>query len=314
MLQHITYRLLISIPVLLGVLFVGFLLLQVVPSDPAIILAGPEATEADIEALRQRLGLDQPLIVQFGLYLARVLQGDLGYSIISNTAVASELANTIGPTVELMVASLIWAVPLGILLGTLAAVTRGGLLDRAIMALSVAGVSMPVFWIGLILIQYLGFHWQLFPFQGRGGPLWTLEGLNHIVLPALTLGAIFIGPVARLTRTAVLEVLGADFIRTARAKGASEGRVVLHHALRNALIPIVTLVGLQVGFLLGGAVVTETLFAWPGVGRLAVGAITASDFPLAQGAILVLAVAFIAVNLVVDVLYAYLDPRVGGGS
>ncbi|MBU2089833.1 MAG: ABC transporter permease, partial [Alphaproteobacteria bacterium] len=244
-------------------------------------------------------------------YIFRVLQLDLGHSIISNASVVDELITTIGPTVELMLASLIWAVPLGILLGTLAAVRRGRIADRVIMAFSVAGVSMPIFWFGLMLIQYVGFKMELLPFQGRGGPLWSLDGLRHIALPAITLGGVFIGPVARMTRTSLLEVLGADFVRTARAKGAPEKRVVVKHALRNALIPIVTLVGLQIGFLLGGAVVTETMFAWPGVGRLAVGAIVSSDFPLAQGAILMLAVAFLAVNLIVDVLYAYLDPRVG---
>ncbi|EKE76494.1 MULTISPECIES: ABC transporter permease [Oceanibaculum] len=309
--RHIAHRLLISIPVLFGVLLIGFLLLQVVPTDPATVLAGPTATAADVAALREAMGLNEPLWYQFGLYIFRVLQLDLGRSIISNSTVVSELANTVGPTVELMIASLIWAVPLGILLGTIAAVRRGRVTDRIVMAFSVAGVSMPIFWFGLMLIQYVGFKMELLPFQGRGGPLWSIDGLRHIALPAITLGGVFIGPVARMTRTSLLEVLNADFVRTARAKGAPETRVVVKHALRNALIPIVTLVGLQIGFLLGGAVVTETMFAWPGVGRLAVGAIVSSDFPLAQGAILLLAVSFLLVNLIVDVLYAYLDPRVG---
>ena len=247
--------------------------------------------------------------MQFALYLGRVLQFDLGRSMISNRPVIEEIASTIGPTVELMLACLVWAVPIGITLGTLAARKRGTWIDRLIMAVSVAGVSMPVFWIGLLLIQYVGGA-GLLPFQGRGGPLWTSDGLRHIVLPALTLGLVFIGPVARMTRTSVLDTLGADYVRTARAKGAPEWRVVMRHALRNALIPVVTLIGLQIGFLLGGAVVTETMFAWPGVGRMAVGAISSTDFPLAQGAILMLAVAFLAINLVVDVLYAYLDPRI----
>lgn len=311
MTRHIVERLLVSVPVLFGVLLIGFLLLQVVPTDPATVLAGPTASAEDVARIRESMGLNEPVWYQFLIYIGRVLQGDLGRSFISNTTVLSELGATIVPTVELMIASLIWAVPLGILLGTLAAVRRGGILDRAIMAFSVAGVSMPIFWFGLMLIQYVGFKWQLLPFQGRAGPLWTIEGLTHIALPAITLGGIFVGPVARMTRTSVLEVLGADFVRTARAKGVGEGRVIMRHALRNALIPIVTLVGLQIGFLLGGAVVTETMFAWPGVGRLAVGAIVSSDFPLAQGAILVLALSFLAVNLAVDVLYAYLDPRVG---
>ncbi|MCG8693843.1 MAG: ABC transporter permease [Minwuiales bacterium] len=311
MTRHIIERLLISVPVLFGVLLIGFLLLQVVPTDPATVLAGPTASAEDVARIRESMGLNEPVWYQFLIYIGRVLQGDLGRSFISNTTVLSELGATIVPTIELMIASLIWAVPLGILLGTLAAVRRGGVLDRAIMAFSVAGVSMPIFWFGLMLIQYVGFKWQLLPFQGRAGPLWTIDGLTHIALPAITLGGIFVGPVARMTRTSVLEVLGADFVRTARAKGVGEGRVIMRHALRNALIPIVTLVGLQIGFLLGGAVVTETMFAWPGVGRLAVGAIVSSDFPLAQGAILVLALSFLAVNLAVDVLYAYLDPRVG---
>ena len=200
--------------------------------------------------------------------------------------------------------------PLGVALGTIAAVKRGSLIDRAVMAVSVAGVSMPIFWLGLILVQYLGLKWQIFPFTGRGGPLWTADGLNSIALPALTLGGVFIGPVSRMTRASVLDVLGADHVRTARAKGLTERRVILRHALRNALIPVVTLIGLQCGFLLGGAVITETLFAWPGVGRLAVGAILSSDFPLAQGSIIMLSAGFIAINLAVDVLYAYLDSRV----
>jgi peptide/nickel transport system permease protein/oligopeptide transport system permease protein len=309
--RHIVHRLLVSVPVLFGVLLIGFCLLQVVPTDPATVLAGPTASKAEVDAIRTAMGLDEPVWVQFAIYLGRVLQFDLGRSMISNRAVIEELGGTIGPTLELMAASLAWAIPAGLTLGTLAAINRGRVLDRAIVALSVAGVSMPVFWFGLLLIQYVGTALDLLPFQGRGGPLWSLDGLRHVALPAITLGGVFVGPVARMTRTSLLEVLGADFVRTARAKGASRPRVVIRHALRNALIPVVTLIGLQIGFLLGGAVVTETMFAWPGVGRMAVGAITSSDFPLAQGAILMLAVGFIAINLGVDVIYAYLDPRIG---
>jgi ABC-type dipeptide/oligopeptide/nickel transport system permease component len=311
MARHIAHRLIISLPVLLGVLLIGFLLLQVVPTDPATVSAGPSATKADVEAIRQAMGLDQPLWVQFGRYLLRVLQLDLGRSMISNRAVSEEIALTLGPTVELLIACLVWAAPFGVLLGTLAARRHGSWLDRAIMAISVMGVSVPVFWIGLLLIQYIGGA-GLLPFQGREGPIWTLRGLQSLVLPALTLGSVFVGPVARMTRTSMLETLNTDYVRTARAKGISDWRVTVRHALRNALIPVVTLIGLQIGFLLGGSVVTETMFAWPGVGRMAVGAITSSDLPLAQGAILILAVGFMVVNLVVDVLYAWLDPRIGG--
>ena len=310
MAHYILRRLLVSLPALLGVLLACFLLMQVIPTDPAAVIAGPDADAATIAAIRERLGLDRPLLVQFGDYIVRVAQGDLGRSIISNKAVVEELASTIGPTFELMAAAMLLAVPIGIALGTLAAVRRGRPVDRAIMAVSVAGVSMPIFFVGLMLIQYVGFKWGLLPFTGRAGPVWTLEGLAALALPSLTLASVLVGPIARMTRTAVLEVLGADFVRTARAKGIRESRVVILHALRNALIPVVTLIGLQAAYLLGGAVVTETMFSWPGVGRLAVGAIVSSDFPVAQGTIMILALSFLMINLIVDLLYVYLDPRV----
>jgi len=307
--RHIVHRILILMPALIGVLFLCFCLLQVVPTDPAQIIAGPDAKPETVAAIREELGLDRPILIQFAEYLLRIAQGDLGRSIISNRMVSEELLSTIGPTLELMIGALLMGIPLGMALGTLAAVWRGTVVDRIIMAFSVAGVSMPVFFIGLILIQYVGFKWGLLPFTGREGPIWE-GGLPNMILPAVTLGGTLIGPIARLTRTAVLEVLGADFVRTARAKGLRETRVILFHALRNALIPVVTLIGLQAAFLLGGAVVTETMFAWPGVGRLAVGAIISSDFPVAQGAIMILSLAFLVINLIVDVLYAWLDPRV----
>ncbi|WP_149535948.1 ABC transporter permease [Siccirubricoccus phaeus] len=309
MLRHSLHRLLLAIPVLFGVLLIGFLLMQVVPTDAAQVRAGPSATPDVVEAIRRDLGLDQPLYVQFGRYLWRLAQGDLGVSIINNVPVSQELGATIGPTLELMAASLIWAIPLGIAMGTFAAYWRGSIADRIIMAFSVAGVSVPVFFLGLLLIWFVGFQWQLLPFTGRAGPVWSWDGFQAIILPAVTLGGVFVGPVARMTRTAVLDVLSADHVRTARAKGLTERLVVLRHALRNALIPVVTLIGLQIGFLLGGAVVTETVFSWPGVGRLAVGAILSSDLPMAQGTIIVLSAGFILVNLLVDVLYAGLDPR-----
>ena len=230
MARHIAHRLMISLPVLLGVLLIGFLLLQVVPTDPATVVAGPTATKAEIDAIRNDLGLNQPLWVQFGRYLGRVFQLDLGRSMISNRAVVDEIALTLWPTIELMLACLIWAVPLGITLGTLAARRRGTLIDRAIMALSVMGVSVPVFWVGLLLIQYVGGA-GILPFQGRNGPIWTPDGFLSIILPAVTLGAVFVGPVARMTRTSLLETLGADYVRTARAKGASDWRVTVRHAL-----------------------------------------------------------------------------------
>ncbi|MCA0418215.1 MAG: ABC transporter permease [Proteobacteria bacterium] len=312
MLKHTLQRLLLVLPVLLGVLLIGFLLMQVVPTDPAQVRAGPTATQDVVEAIRQELGLNQPLWKQFAIYIGRLAQGDLGVSIINNVPVTQELGNTIGPTLELMLASLIWAIPLGMFLGTVGAYYRGSLIDRAIMAFSVAGVSLPVFFLGLGLIWLFGFYYPILPFTGRTGPLWTWEGIQGIILPAITLGGVFVGPVARMTRTSVLDELGADHVRTARAKGLGEATVVLRHTLRNALVPVVTLIGLQIGFLLGGAVVTETVFSWPGIGRLAVGAILSSDLPMAQGTIIMLSLGFILVNLAVDVLYAVLDPRVRG--
>ncbi|MBN9442534.1 MAG: ABC transporter permease [Bosea sp. (in: a-proteobacteria)] len=312
MLRHTLQRLLLVLPVLFGVLLVGFLLMQVVPTDPAQVRAGPTATQDVVEAIRQELGLNEPLWKQFLIYIGRLAQGDLGVSIINNVPVSQELGNTIGPTLELMVASLIWAIPLGMLLGTIGAYYRGSLLDRAIMAVSVAGVSLPVFFLGLGLIWLFGFKYPILPFTGRTGPLWTWEGIQGIIMPAITLGGVFVGPVARMTRTSVLDELGADHVRTARAKGLGEVTVLLRHTLRNALVPVVTLIGLQIGFLLGGAVVTETVFSWPGIGRLAVGAILSSDLPMAQGTIIVLSLGFILINLAVDVLYAVLDPRVRG--
>jgi glutathione transport system permease protein len=307
--RQIVHRLLISLPALLGVLFLCFCLMQVVPADPAAIIAGPDAKAETIAAIRLELGLDRPIIVQFAEYIWRVAHGDLGRSIISNKMVIEEIAATMGPTLELMIAGMLFAIPIGMALGTIAAVKRGTWVDRSIMAVAVAGVSMPIFFIGLILIQYVGYKWGLLPFLGRAGPIWD-GGLPNLILPSLTLGSVLIGPIARLTRTSVLEVLGADYVRTARAKGLRERVVIVHHALRNALIPVVTLIGLQAAFLLGGAVVTETMFSWPGVGRLAVGAIISSDFPTAQGAIMILALAFLMINLLVDVMYVYLDPRV----
>ena len=222
MAQQVAYRLLLAVPVLCGVLVFGFLLIKLAPGDPAMVIAGPSATPDVVERIRQDMGLDQPAIVQFWRYVTRVAQGDLGKSMINNTSVAAELVSAIGATAELMLACLALAVPAGIAMGTIAAVYQRGPIDRIVMAFSVAGVSMPVFFIGLLLMQYLGYKWQLLPFLGRGGPLWTVQGLRHAVLPALTLAFIFVGPVARMTRASVLDVLKADFVRTARAKGLRE--------------------------------------------------------------------------------------------
>lgn len=309
MMRYLIHRLLLSLPLVGLILFFGFLMLQVVPVDPAALVAGEGASNEVVEAIRRDMGLNQPVLWQFLLYLKRFLAGDLGRSLVTNTSVAVELGNTVGPTFELLIGSMVWGVPAGILLGSIAARNHGKLLDRVLMVVAVAGLSMPIFTLGLMLVEYVGFEWGVLPVEGRGGAMWTADGLRHLILPCLTLGVVIMGPVARMMRATLLEVLDQDFVRTARSKGLAETVVFVRHAMRNALVPVVTLIGLQTGYLLGGAVVTETIYSWPGVGRLAVGAITGGDLALAQGAILVLALAFIVVNLVVDLLYAFLDPR-----
>ncbi|GBR03663.1 glutathione ABC transporter permease [Gluconacetobacter liquefaciens] len=308
--RYVAYRVAVTMPVLLGVLVVGFLLMQVVPSDPAAVRAGPQASAEVVAALREEMGLNRALPMRFALYLRQLARGDLGRSLINDAPVATELGRAIGPSMELMTACLLWSVPVAVALGTFAAYRRNSVFDRAIVMLSIGAASVPVFFVGLLAIWIGGFWWQLLPFTGRGGPFWTRAGLASLVLPAFTLGFVLLGAVVRITRTAVLDALSSDHVRTARAKGLSEWSVTLRHALRNALIPIVTLVGLQIGYLIGGAVATEIIFSWPGMGRLAVNAITSSDLPMAQGAILVIAAAFVLTNLAVDLLQLLLDPRI----
>lgn len=309
MLKAVSARLALSVPVLAGAILFGFVLLRVVPGDPAALLAGQSASAQVVSQLRIEMGLDKPWIVQLIHYFGDVIAGDLGRSIISNRLVLEELIEAFGPTAELVLTALLVAVPVGIGLGVVAAVQRGTIIDRSIMALAVAGISLPVFWVGYMLILTFGVQWGLLPFTGRLGPMWTLEGLQGLALPALTAAFTLIGPIARISRTALLETLHAEHIKLARAKGVPEYRVVIKHGLRNALLPIVTLIGMQIGHLLGGTVIIETIFAWPGVGRLIVGAIMNSDYATAQGGLLLMACVFVMVNLMVDLLYSALDPR-----
>jgi ABC-type dipeptide/oligopeptide/nickel transport system permease component len=309
LLNAVSARLALSVPVLAGAILFGFVLLRVVPGDPAALLAGQSASAQVVSQLRIEMGLDKPWIVQLIHYFGDVIVGDLGRSIISNRLVLEELIEAFGPTAELVLTALLVAVPVGIGLGVVAAVQRGTIIDRSIMALAVAGISLPVFWVGYMLILTFGVQWGLLPFTGRLGPMWTLEGLQGLALPALTAAFTLIGPIARISRTALLETLHAEHIKLARAKGVPEYRVVIKHGLRNALLPIVTLIGMQIGHLLGGTVIIETIFAWPGVGRLIVGAIMNSDYATAQGGLLLMACVFVMVNLMVDLLYSALDPR-----
>ena len=303
MLTYAIRRLLIAIPTLFGVVLLVFLMVRLAPGDPAVLLAGEFATPETLQAIRERYGLDRPLPEQFLLYLGALLRGDLGESARSRRPVLEELKTYFPNTVELAVAAILVALLTGIPLGILAALRPGSGLDLGVMTLALLGVSMPVFWFGLLAILIFSVNLGWFPVAGKGT-------LAHLVLPAITLGVNATALLARMTRGTLLEVLSPDYIRTARAKGLAERVVVFKHALRNALIPVVTVAGLEFGSLLAGAVITETIFAWPGLGQLLVGSILARDYPVVQGAVLLVATSFILVNLLVDLLYAWIDPRV----
>uniref|UniRef100_A0A7V4EGP9 ABC transporter permease n=1 Tax=Thermus tengchongensis TaxID=1214928 RepID=A0A7V4EGP9_9DEIN len=303
MLTYAIRRLLIAIPTLFGVVLLVFLMVRLAPGDPAVLLAGEFATPETLQAIRERYGLDRPLPEQFLLYLGALLRGDLGESARSRRPVLEELKTYFPNTVELAVAAILVALLTGIPLGILAALRPGSGLDLGVMTLALLGVSMPVFWFGLLAILIFSVNLGWFPVAGKGT-------LAHLVLPAVTLGVNATALLARMTRGTLLEVLSQDYIRTARAKGLRERVVVFKHALRNALIPVVTVAGLEFGSLLAGAVITETIFAWPGLGQLLVGSILARDYPVVQGAVLLVATSFILVNLLVDLLYAWIDPRV----
>ena len=271
--------------------------------DPVLLMVSSDAPPDVVATTRHALGLDRPLLEQFADYVTRVAQGDLGTSLRSSRPVAALIRERLPATVELTVAALLIAVAIAIPAGIVSAVKRGSALDRLAMVGAVAGQAVPIFWLALLLIAFFGVYLRWLPVFGRGS-------LAHLVLPAVSLSTVILGRLARLVRGSMLEVLGQDYVRTARAKGVGEVRVLAGHALKNAAIPIVTLLGLQFAQLLGGAVVTETIFAWPGIGRLVVEAIFNRDFPVVQGVVLVVSLIFVAVNLLVDLAYAALDPRI----
>jgi peptide/nickel transport system permease protein len=310
---YLARRLLLLVPVLLGVSVVVFLVLHLSPGDPAEIMLGSQATQEDLARLRADLGLNEPLPVQYARWLGHVVRGDLGRSIWMKRPVLGEVLERLKATLLLTGTALLLSTVGGIALGVLSATRPNSLLDRLSAVASLFGASMPVFWLGIVLMVIFSLWLGWLPASGMwapygGGDLRDL--LAHLVLPALTLCAASITIVARLTRSTMLDVLGQDYIRTARAKGLVEARVVTRHGLKNAMIPIVTVVGVQAGYLLGGAVLTETVFAWPGVGTLMVQGILARDFPLVQGCVLVIALSFVLINLAVDLLYGWLDPRI----
>ncbi len=304
MFAYLRRKLLLLIPTLLGVLLITFSLVHLAPGDPVSVMLGEHAASAvDVARLRAQLGLNEPLPVQFWRYLARAVRGDLGQSIRSRRAVVDEIRDRLWLTLELTLAAMVVSVSIGVILGVTAASSKRPAVDSAAMAVSLVGLSMPSFWFGLLLIFLFSLYLGWFPITEVGG-------IRALILPALTLGMPGAAVLARVTRSSLLETLRQDYVRTARAKGVREGTVVYSHALRNALIPVLTIVGLQFGGRLAGAVIVESVFARPGLGRLAVNAILARDFPLVQGIVLVTAVIYVFVNLAVDLCYGAIDPRI----
>lgn len=298
--------------VLLGISVVVFLVLRLTPGDPAMLLLGPVATAEDLSRLRREFGLDAPLYVQYGIWLWHVLHGDLGRSITMHRPVLAEALLKLQATALLTGAALLVSSVVGIAAGVLAGWKRNSVADRLGMVLALIGVSVPVFWLGIALIFVFSVWLRVLPAGGMhspfgGGPLDTL---THLVLPAITLGAASAGIVARITRSSMLEVIRQDYMRTARAKGLRDGQVLRRHGLKNALIPVVTVIGVQMGFLLSGAILTETVFSWPGIGTMLVNAILSRDFPTVQGGVLLVASLFVVVNLATDLSYTLLDPRI----
>ncbi|HBE77786.1 MAG TPA: peptide ABC transporter permease [Firmicutes bacterium] len=331
MVKYIIKRLLMLIPVLLGVSLFVFIIMHVFTGDPAALMLGEHATKAQIIALRQEMGLNDPIYVQFGRFLWQLLHGDLGRSLMTKRPVVQDLLSQFPATIELALFSLAIASVVGIFIGVISAVKRYSFFDYVSMIGALLGVSMPIFWLGLILIIIFSVNLHWLPVAGRidigleptaithlylvdsivtGNWEAFWSALRHLILPGIALAAYSMAIIARMTRSTMLEVVKQDYIRTAHAKGLDERTVVYHHALKNALIPIITVIGLQFGFLLGGAVLTETVFSWPGIGSLTTNAILASDFPLVQGSVILVAAIFVMVNLLVDLFYAYLDPRI----
>lgn len=303
MLTYIVKRLLGMIPTLLLVAVVVFLFVHMLPGDPARLAAGPEADQQTVELVRKELGLDLPLPQQFVRYFSHMLQGDLGTSLRTKRPVSTEIADRFMLTLWLTLASMVWSVGFGMIIGIVSAVWRNRWPDRLGMTLAVSGISFPAFALGMMLMQIFSVNLGWLPTVGAS--TW-----QHYILPSITLGAAVAAVMARFTRASFVEVVQEDFVRTARAKGLSERRVIIKHALRNALIPVVTMMGLQFGFLLGGSIVVETVFNWPGLGRLLVDAVTQRDYPVIQGLVLLFSLEFILINLIVDVLYGVINPSI----
>jgi len=329
--KYILKRLLLLIPVLIGVSILIFVIVRLTPGDPARILAGEHATEEYVQATRERWGLDKPMYVQYYIWFKSLLRGDLGRSITTHSPVIEEILNRFPATLELSLFAMFLAIVIGILAGIISAIRQYHFFDYFSMTVALFGISMPVFWLGLMLMFVFGLWLDILPISGRINvmiPLQNITGLYvldsiltlnfralgssllHLILPSVALGTIPMAMIARITRSSMLEIIRQDFIRTERAKGLPERLVIFKHALKNALIPIVTVIGMEFGLLLGGAILTETVFAWPGLGRYTVDAVYARDYPAIQGSVLFIAFIFVVVNLITDVLYAYINPRI----
>jgi peptide/nickel transport system permease protein len=311
MFSYVIKRVLATIPVMAVVALFVFSLLYIAPGDPAAVIAGDQATPADVERIRQSLGLDRPFLIRFGEWSWHILHGDLGTSIFTNLPVANLIAQRIEPTLSLMAVTLVLAVSIAVPIGVMAAWKAGTWIDRAIMAFAVLGFSVPVFVLGYLLAYVFALQLEWLPVQGYtplSDGLWPW--LENLILPAIALGSVYIALIARITRASMLEVLQQDYIRTARAKGMGQTDILFVHALKNAAVPIVTVIGIGIALLIGGAVVTETVFAIPGVGRLTVDAILRRDYPVIQGIVLLFSFVYVLVNLIIDLLYTVLDPRI----
>jgi peptide/nickel transport system permease protein len=301
--RYVLRRIGLLVPVVLGVVTVVFLIVHLIPGDPVEIMLGEQARAVDREALRHEMGLDRPIHLQYVAFLKGLVRGDLGHSLHTKQPVLTSIASRLPATIELAAAAMAVALLLAIPLGLLAAYKKDSLVDQGSMLFALLGISMPNFWLGPLLIIVFSLKLGWFPVSGRGS-------LAHVVLPAITLGTAMAAILTRMTRASMLDVIKSDYITTARAKGVRESLVVLKHAFRNALIPVVTIVGLQIGGLLAGSIITETIFAWPGIGRLTIQAINARDYPLVQGCVLIIALGYVLVNFATDLLYGLIDPRI----
>jgi peptide/nickel transport system permease protein len=319
------------VPVLLGVSIVVFFMVRAIPGDPAQIMLGQQATQEQVQQVRENMGLDKPILVQYGLFLKDAVRGDLGDSTLTGRPVTTELLTRFPATLELTAFAMLIAILVGVPVGVISAVRQYSLLDKTTTVLALTGISMPIFWLAMILVVIFGVNLELLPFPGRLGPTTAIsaitglvlvdsvltlnfagfwDGFLHLIMPALALGTIPMAVIMRMTRSSMLEVLNEDYVRTARAKGVVPWRVVFKHALRNAMLPTITVIGLQAGLLMGGAIITETIFSWPGIGLYAYQSVGNRDYPSIQGVVLYGALLFVLINLLVDVLYAILDPRV----